>query len=84
MIGNEVKAVRKRPGRVGIFPDGGAVLSVWVPKSLVKALGVVAEGKGMNMSQLVRSMLVHQLANPPSKSVEMPGASSASSEEAAR
>ena len=75
MSGNEVKAVKRR-GRVGIFPDGGAVLSVWVPKSLVKALGVVAEGKGMNMSQLVRSMLVHQLANPPSKSVEMPGASS--------
>jgi len=79
MSGNEVKAeakaVRKRRGGVGIFRDGGAVLSVWVPKSLVKALGVVAEGKGMNMSQLVREMLVHQLANPP-KVVEMPGASS--------
>ncbi len=78
--------VAKKSGRPrgGIFPDGGATLSVWVPRSLAKALITVSDAKQKSVSAVVRDLLVYALANPPAK-VEMPSRGPAtSSEEAAR
>lgn len=62
-VGREASSAPKRRVRKSaLFPDGGVVMSIWVPRSLLRALITLSEGQGRSLSAVVREMLIEDLA----------------------